>query len=515
MRSFLLVSLLSLTSFLSFGQWLNYDSAIVHSKGKTKKVKTVSRVSGTSTIKRIKKGQWLHYNESGILILRESYKIQGGVSVANGRFEYFDLDGNLIKSDFYSLGRLSNSTYVSQGLLQFGNKRYIILKDSIGYFSESVYSKDGTFIRGVDLAPGKVPDLHAGQAKHLQLEQTIGDPTILTFKPMTKNNLVPNPGFEDTRLNKSTMSVASGQVDEWEVASPSPDYFISRKLAYEGKGAMGFRVYSFTNHIEYLRVRLTKPLQKGETYCVTLRVRLSEESSLITNLLGVYFHEDRWNIDPYNPVMPKPQIVLKNRWLVYKSGWMTLQCSFVAQGGEEFMHIGSFEPMEGLNVYPTTGNKYQCYYLLDNVSVSESETCECNMQTDTPLPADEFNPQDSVRTKPAPGKTWVLEDVYFEIDRSELLDRSFVTLNALVEFLTANPSVHIEIGGHTSNTGSEEHNIALSADRARSVMQYVIRKGIQPQRITAKGYGFNQPIADNNSEEGRTLNRRVQITIIE
>lgn len=513
-RSLLFTGFICLLSNVLVAQWLDYDSAVVRSKGKTKKIKTISRVSGSRSVNHLKKGTWHYFNDEGTVVLSESYRILNGQSIAHGRFEYFDLDGNLIKSDYYENGRVSNSTYVREGLLLRGNKKYVILKDSIGYFSESVYTKDGTFIRGLNLAPGFVPKLNATQDRHLALEKLLGDPVLLEKKPMPSDNLVPNAGFENSKLDRSLMSVTDGQVDDWEVASPSPDYFLSRKLAYEDRASMGFRVYSFTNHIEYLRTQLSEPLEAGVTYCVTLRVRLSEESSLISNLLGVYFHDEPWDLDPYNPLLPKPQVVLKNRWLVYKSQWMTLQCSFTAQGGESYMHIGSFKPFEGLHVYSTTGNKYQCYYLIDNISVSATQPCSCNMQTDNPLPDPQGSAEDSVRTKPEAGKTWILEDVYFDIDRSELLEKSFVTLDALVQFLEKNPTVHIEIGGHTSSTGSLERNTTLSEERANAVRDYVISKGINPSRLKAKGYGPNQPIADNQTERGRSLNRRVQITIL-
>jgi OOP family OmpA-OmpF porin len=75
--------------------------------------------------------------------------------------------------------------------------------------------------------------------------------------------------------------------------------------------------------------------------------------------------------------------------------------------------------------------------------------------------------------------------------------------------------VRIELGGHTDSTGTEEHNIRLSLERAGSVKQYLINKGINPLRIKAVGYGSSVPIADNLQEEGRALNRRTELKLVD
>jgi outer membrane protein OmpA-like peptidoglycan-associated protein len=71
------------------------------------------------------------------------------------------------------------------------------------------------------------------------------------------------------------------------------------------------------------------------------------------------------------------------------------------------------------------------------------------------------------------------------------------------------------VEGHTDNIGKEELNIKLSQQRAEAIVSYLTEKGIDPSRLKAKGYGFSKPIADNNTEEGRAMNRRTEIKIIE
>jgi outer membrane protein OmpA-like peptidoglycan-associated protein len=94
-----------------------------------------------------------------------------------------------------------------------------------------------------------------------------------------------------------------------------------------------------------------------------------------------------------------------------------------------------------------------------------------------------------------------------------LLEISQHELGTLIEFLELNPTVEIEIQGHTDNVGTPESNLILSSQRATSVAEFLIEKGIGKDRIQAIGLGEDQPVASNETEEGRRLNRRTQIRI--
>ncbi len=111
------------------------------------------------------------------------------------------------------------------------------------------------------------------------------------------------------------------------------------------------------------------------------------------------------------------------------------------------------------------------------------------------------------------GGTMVMRNVFFETDSYLLKDESISELNKLTELLTINPTLSIEVGGHTDNVGSEEYNQVLSENRAKSVADYLLKKGIDISRITWKGYGLTKPIGDNSTEDGRAENRRTEIKI--
>ncbi len=109
----------------------------------------------------------------------------------------------------------------------------------------------------------------------------------------------------------------------------------------------------------------------------------------------------------------------------------------------------------------------------------------------------------------------VLKNIFFELDSYELKPESYVELHRLITFIKYNPNINIEIGGHTDNQGSAQHNKILSENRAKTVYNYLISKGVDKSKLTYKGYGMDIPIADNNTEEGRAQNRRTEAKIIQ
>ena len=114
-----------------------------------------------------------------------------------------------------------------------------------------------------------------------------------------------------------------------------------------------------------------------------------------------------------------------------------------------------------------------------------------------------------------PAKSFVLEDCNFETGKSTLLPESFAVIDELVAYLNRKDDEKIELGGHTDNVGSAASNLKLSQDRANAVMAYLVSKGIDPARLTAKGYGMTKPIANNKTADGRAQNRRTEVKILE
>ena len=103
--------------------------------------------------------------------------------------------------------------------------------------------------------------------------------------------------------------------------------------------------------------------------------------------------------------------------------------------------------------------------------------------------------------------------VLFESNSYALLPASLPELNKLVQILEENPSMHIQISGHTDNVGKAADNLTLSTNRAKAIVQYLSSKGIATERLSYKGFGSDNPIATNETPEGRALNRRTSFTI--
>jgi OmpA-OmpF porin, OOP family len=114
----------------------------------------------------------------------------------------------------------------------------------------------------------------------------------------------------------------------------------------------------------------------------------------------------------------------------------------------------------------------------------------------------------------------VLDNIYYEFNKAILLEESFPSLDKLVNMLNENPTMRIEIGGHTDSKGSNELNQKLSEARAQSVVDYLVSKGIDPARLESKGYGATKPIAPNknadgsDNPEGRQKNRRTEFKVL-
>ncbi len=112
------------------------------------------------------------------------------------------------------------------------------------------------------------------------------------------------------------------------------------------------------------------------------------------------------------------------------------------------------------------------------------------------------------------GATIVMNNIFFDFDRSALKEDSYPELNRVVEFMTNNEGVEIEIAGHTDSMGPSSYNQRLSERRAKAVFDYLVKNGVGSERVVSRGFGENNPVADNDSDEGRSQNRRVEFKIL-
>lgn len=294
--------------------------------------------------------------------------------------------------------------------------------------------------------------------------------------------------------------------------------------AFDGQAYCGIYC-SKDEYREYLQSQLIQPLIRGRRYRLSFRVSLSENSPVAVSTLGALFSHDRVVdtsrgilMQQTHTVLPggitqtrssyfKPQVQHPaNKPLDNTIEWQLVADTFTAQGGERFVTIGNFQPalLSGITQPENiTGMLPGAYYYIDSVTL---HCLDCHELTPPPQP-----PIDT--THYAVGVEVVLEEVYFDFDKSVILQQSYHTLSQLVRLLEQYPTMHIEVQGHTDNKGSASYNRCLSERRAQAIVEYLIAKGISAKRLRYIGMGDSKPVADNGNEAGRARNRRVAFTV--
>lgn len=364
----------------------------------------------------------------------------------------------------------------------------------------------------------------------------------------THTNLVYNGSFEDYRTCPRRVDAVGilTLVEGWyQPTRGSADYFnvcgsrecgvpqnkLGSQMPYDGDGYCG--IYCSKNdYREYLQTRLRRRLHKGDSIRLTYYVSLSEQSTGAVATLGGLFTErsvydtvrslflDKEVVKLSDEVSQtiahvySPQVVNSvDVPLVDTHGWQRISGTFVAEGGEQYVTLGNFELAERSG-YTDPDSLTQllpgAYYYIDDVTV---ECLNC-----TPPEADDLNVDSTYLTPEQPafsvGSTFVLKDIYFEFDKSTILQQSYFELMKLITLLDTYPKMRIEISGHTDGKGSDSYNLRLSENRAKAVTDYLISKGVNEKRLRYKGYGKNMPIDTNDTEEGRANNRRVEFKVL-
>jgi flagellar motor protein MotB len=166
--------------------------------------------------------------------------------------------------------------------------------------------------------------------------------------------------------------------------------------------------------------------------------------------------------------------------------------------------------------YSLNVNKEQYLFHSENFELDKSNSLDKPFILEIDLQAipiasatSETNPANKTEGKPI-----ILKNVFFETGSPELKSASLVELNRLKTLLEEHPTLVIRINGHTDNVGADEDNLTLSNNRAKAVYDYLIANGIQSTRLSYKGYGETQAIANNDTPEGRQLNRRTEFVVL-
>lgn len=327
-------------------------------------------------------------------------------------------------------------------------------------------------------------------------------------------NLVPNPGFESYEFLPSQLSPSGVQferaIHRWSTPNEASTDLISPRFKssnmtpippHQGKNMAGI-VINGDYWAEYAKVKLKEKLQPGVSYYVefwiSMPIYYSKQKPIPTFLndhFGVYFDKDIFNLNK-RILTAKPQVAANEEILVEPKKWTKVFGSFIAEKEVQYLYLGQFLS-KAEQATLSTG-----YFLIDDVYVESFRSEAVDYQ-----PSKYYKIEEGVASIK-------MENIYFETSKYDLLPESYTELDKLVGILKKNPTITINIQGHTDAEGGATDNQVLSENRASAVRDYIVNQGIAEKRLMSEGFGLTKPKADNNTEEGRQENRRVEFVVV-
>jgi len=352
--------------------------------------------------------------------------------------------------------------------------------------------------------------------------------TFLLVNYSYSQNIIPNSGFDDLHSGKHSiypwtkintidffLETKSGKTSTSNIQDKN---FIPRK-ARSSPAYIGMRVKS--DYREFLQIKLPAPMIANHKYVFEMHVINSSYSSHYLRSIGVAFSERKYAYASDIIVMRfRPQIEFceKNGIKSETDDWRQLTATYVAVGGEKFLTIGNFsekkkDRLSGkkFSVFPKP--QKEAYIYIDDISLIDLDAApnaiiNAVVDTDTSY----INGNYIARAVEDDGIA-VLKNIFFEFNSSKLKAESFEELHLLLEYMYEYPLIEIEIIGHTDIKGSQHYNQKLSTLRAKAVYDFLVSNKISSSRLSYSGKGASKPVADNETEDGRMLNRRVEVVL--
>ena len=340
-------------------------------------------------------------------------------------------------------------------------------------------------------------------------------------------NIVPNPGFEllaeaplgwylkgedFTRIMKYWSSPTGASPDAYGTKVRIPPNWTEKGFGdqkpHSGNGMVGITMFNCLDgkpHCrEYIQTQLLEPLVLGQDYLVECWVAQLPNSTAIDNI-GFHFAMSKYDEAEDKLLRLTPQFRIREILEIQPGKWHKISGVITAVNEAEVLIIGNFFPDEETSLRRIRDESYPyAYYYIDDVVVKKIPPL-------LPVPVKE----NDIRLQPLePGKTFQLPNLLFDFDKWELHPRSYIELDKVIQIMKDNPKMVIQINGHTDFIGEDQYNMYLSRKRAKSVVAYLNENGISRSRTLYKGYGESQPVATNETEEGRQLNRRVELLVV-
>lgn len=278
---------------------------------------------------------------------------------------------------------------------------------------------------------------------------------------------------------------------------------------------------------DYVGQKLKIPLKKGNLYKMEMDVGRSIWVAI--NKLGCFFSEkpiEFYKRDDLQGTPIQPQIVFDSIACKIPMIWYRFSVTFQLNRDASYLYVGNFAPMNEYQkiFHASTFNQLNDagYYYFDNFSLTEVQPDNTTLGVSIGKPtltvaSAPVRPNGTVQqagvTIVVSKQKIILNNMLFATKRADLKTTHLPELDGLYDRMFQNQSWTVVITGHTDNIGSVAHNQQLSENRATTIAQYLQNKGIDAKRIQKRGVGATQPIADNQTPEGREKNRRVEIEI--
>lgn len=362
---------------------------------------------------------------------------------------------------------------------------------------------------------------------------------ILNLHQVLAQNLVRNPSLEDTKKGIVGYKGVSGTPDIASVDSKVimyPPYFNaylsktpSRHVTNIAFGEVCLCQWFSYGASELVQAELTRPLQKNKEYLISLYTIKASSIEPPIEEITVHFRNrplpstrQVYGIEDHPLTgLNVPYLSLKSARktpLASRDTWTKVSAVYRAKGGERYLLIGNFiganrtalDAMNPEEEVDQKGSKVKgTYYCYDNISVVPRS--EAEQIADEPVISE--TRKTVLSSDFLIGKTITLQDVNFTSGDHHILAVAYPMLDSLSAFMMEKPEAVLQISGHTDDVGEENTNMDLSIRRAEAVKEYLTNSGIAADRISTRGFGEIMPKVNNDSDENRALNRRVEIVI--
>jgi outer membrane protein OmpA-like peptidoglycan-associated protein len=333
--------------------------------------------------------------------------------------------------------------------------------------------------------------------------------------------------------NWGTPNVKSADLFNAKVKTPKvgvPKNDFGTEPALDGDGYAGFRAYTkdAKKSRTYLQTKLTSKLKKDAHYCVKFNLSLADLSKFGVNNVGIFFSDRKIQNANDGALTFKPQITEKsNKAIVTLEGWETICGSYIGTGKEEYIIIGCFGEEKDLKVEKVKKPAGQtgvvladAYYYIDMIEIVEVEApsqCFCGPKEDQE-PDLIYSRTVTITPDMKANQIIAATMVWFSFLGAEVTQMFDEDLSRVAELMKANPSMKIELIGHSETDEVGEAKVTkvydqIALKRANAVKDYLVAKGVDASRITTGSKDNTAPATSKTTPLGKAQNRRVEFVV--